>query len=282
MQGILTIARLTWLEARRRRILLAAVLGGLAFVLAFATAVFFARDIAGVEGIASVGAIQTRVTLLTLLVMALYVVNFLTIAVAIMLPLDTLSGEIDSGVIQTLASKPIARSAIVLGKWLGYWCMTAAYLVLLVGGILLSLRVLAGFAPPPAVPLTVVLMMLGATVMLTVTIAGGVLFKTVTNGIVAFAFYGIAFIGGWVEQIGAFARSDAMRHVGTAISLVNPADAMWRRATYELTPGVIRDLQLLGPLAASSVPNAAMIAWAVGFVVVVLFVALRQFQRRPL
>lgn len=280
MRGILTIARLTWLEARRRRILLAAILGGLAFVLAFATAIYFAYSAR--EGIANAGVVQARVILLTMFVAALYVVNFLTVAVAIMLPVDTLAGEIDSGVVQTLASKPIARSAIVLGKWLGYWCMTAAYLLLLVGGILLSLRVLTGFSPPPAVPFTVVLMMLGATVMLTVTIAGGVLFKTVTNGIVAFAFYGIAFIGGWVEQIGALARSDAMRHVGTAISLVNPADAMWRRATYELTPGVVRDLQLLGPLAAGSVPNLAMIVWAVGFVVVVLFVAVRRFQRRAL
>ena len=276
MRGIVTIALLTWLEARRRRIVLAAILGGLVFVAAFATAAWFARS-----EIAGAGVVQSRVLLLVMFVMALYVVNFLTIAVAIMLPVDTLSGEIDSGVVQTLASKPVARSAIVLGKWLGYWCMTAGYLVFMVAAILLTLRVLTGFTPPPAVPRTVVLMMLGATVMLTVTIAGGVRLKTVTNGIVAFAFYGIAFIGGWVEQIGAFARSDAMRYVGTAISLVSPADAMWRRAAYELTPGVVRDLQLL-PFAAGSVPNAAMIAWAVGFVVVVLFVALRQFQRRAL
>ena len=37
----------------------------------------------------------------------LYVANFLTIAAAVLLPVDTLSGEIASGVMQTLASKPI-------------------------------------------------------------------------------------------------------------------------------------------------------------------------------
>jgi Cu-processing system permease protein len=91
MRGILTIARLTWLEARRRRILLAAILGGLAFVLAFATALYFAYSAR--EGIANAGVVQARVILLTMFVAALYVVNFLTIAVAIMLPVDTLAGS---------------------------------------------------------------------------------------------------------------------------------------------------------------------------------------------
>ncbi|HWW80980.1 MAG TPA: hypothetical protein VNY82_15390, partial [Steroidobacteraceae bacterium] len=35
----------------------------------------------------------------------LYVANFLTLAVAVMLPVDSLSGEIESGVMETIASK---------------------------------------------------------------------------------------------------------------------------------------------------------------------------------
>jgi len=57
----------------------------------------------------------------------LYAVNFLVIALAVMLPVDTLSGEIASGVMQTLASKPVRRAEIVIGKWLVYWVLLAAY-----------------------------------------------------------------------------------------------------------------------------------------------------------
>jgi hypothetical protein len=124
-------------------------------------------------------------------------------------------------------------------------------------------------------------MLLGATVMLTLSLAGGVRLTTVTNGIVAFAFYGVAFIGGWVEQIGAFTRNDAARYIGTAISLLSPVDSLWRRAAYELQPPIMRDLQLT-PFGSASLPSAAMIFWAAGFVVVVLALALVQFQRRPL
>jgi len=50
------------------------------------------------------------------------------------------------------------------------------------------------------------LMWLEASVLLCVTIAGGVRFSTVTNGIVAFASTWVAFFGGWVEQIGVDVR----------------------------------------------------------------------------
>src|SRR5690606_40407508 len=102
-----------------------------------------------------------------------------------MLPVDTVSGEIDSGVMQTLASKPIRRAEILLGKWLTYWLMTAGYLLLMAGGIAGIMYVLAGFEAriAPALPL----MLLGATVMSAVTLAGGVRLRTITNGMTAFA-----------------------------------------------------------------------------------------------
>jgi ABC-type transport system involved in multi-copper enzyme maturation permease subunit len=279
VRGTLTIAYLTWIEARRRRIVLAAVLGGLAFLVIYGVALFFINR-AIVSSPVPVNLVQTRIGLQFMTIAGLYVVNFLTIGLAIMLAVDTLSGEIASGVMQTLAAKPIRRAEIVLGKWLAYWLMTAAYLLMLAGGICLMMRVLAGFEQggmARALPL----MLLAATVMLTVSIAGGVRMTTITNGIVSFAFYGIAFIGGWVEQIGTFASSAAARYIGTAISLVSPADAMWRAATNELLPSIMRGLPVT-PFALGSAPSAAMIAWALGFVLVVLLLALYQFRHRPL
>jgi ABC-type transport system involved in multi-copper enzyme maturation permease subunit len=278
MHRVLTIMGLTFLEARRRRIVPAAVVCGALFLAVYGTALFFIYRQLGGPGPGS--ALQRQVQLEFLVLAGLYVVNFLAIAVAVLLPVDTLSGEIDSGVMQTLASKPVRRAEIVLGKWLTYLCMTAAYLLFMAGGIALIVFAITGFVQPHlgrAVPL----MLLAAAIMLTVTTAGGVRFTTITNGIVAFGFYGIAFIGGWVEQIGAFTNNGAARYIGTAISLVSPSDALWRRAAHELLPPFARELQIT-PFASASVPSDAMVGWGVAFVFVVLAMALRGFARRPL
>ncbi|HEU4618797.1 MAG TPA: ABC transporter permease [Gammaproteobacteria bacterium] len=276
---IWTIMRLTFLEARRRRIVPAALACGGLFLLVYGTALYFIfANMNGGPG--PVNVLQRQAQLEFLVLAGLYVVNFLAVAAAVLLPVDTLSGEIDSGVMQTLASKPIGRSDIVLGKWLTYLAMTAAYVVLMGGGIAVIAFAVTGFWQPHlerALPL----MMLAAAVMLTVTTAGGVRLTTITNGIVAFGFYGLAFIGGWVEQIGTFTQNEAARYIGTAISLVNPSDALWRRAAHELLPPLLRNLPVT-PFASASVPSTAMIVWAGVFVVLVLGLALRWFARRPL
>jgi Cu-processing system permease protein len=277
MRGTLTIARLTWLEARRRKIALAAVVCGLVFLAVFATAAFFAhRSVA--QGM--VDRVGQRIMFQMLLQVGLYVVNFLVVACAVLLSVDTLSGEMSSGVIQTLASKPIDRAAILLGKWLTYWWMTGAYLLLMAGGVMLSVWLAADIVAPHVVS-ALLLMWLGATVMLALTILGGTRLTTIANGIVAFAFYGIAFIGGWVEQIATVLRNDAVRYVGTTISLLSPADAMYRRAAHELQPSGELGVQLT-PFTPVSVPSVAMIAWTLAFVLVTLLLAIRTFQHRPL
>lgn len=277
MHGTLTVAHLTWMEARRRRIALAAVLCGLVFLLAYGAAIFFLhRHEATVQRPLLIR--QTQLVFLTLA--GLYVVNFLTSALAVLLPVDTLSGEIASGVMQTLATKPIRRAEIVLGKWLAFAGMTAAYLLMMAGGVVLIMRFLAGYTQPhlaTALPL----MLMAALVLLTLSIAGGTRFSTVTNGILAFAFYGIAFIGGWVEQIGAFTATESARYIGTAISLVSPGDALWRLAAHHLQPPFMSQLQV-SPFSSAAVPSAAMVAWAGGYIAAVLILALTAFRRRAL
>jgi len=87
--------------------------------------------------------------------------------------------------------------------------------MLLVTGVLLSVRIIAGFSPinlTRALPL----MLLEVLLLTTVSIAGGTRFSTVTNGILGLGFYGIAFIGGWIEFAGAMARLESLRIVGDA------------------------------------------------------------------
>lgn len=278
MQGVLTIAQLTWLEARRTRIALAALVGAALFLAVYGTAVFFLYRLEGPAAPRPFFIRQTQLEILTLA--GLYVANFLTLAVAVMLPVDSISGEIDSGVMETVASKPVARSAIVIGKWLAYLLMTAVYLLLVAGGVVLLIRTITGFLQPH-LQIALPLMFLGASTLLTLSIAGGTRFKTVTNGIVVFAFYAVAFIGGWIEQIGFVLGNESARYIGTAISLVSPVDALWRLAAHEMQPPLMQQLRM-SPFSVAAVPSAAMVIWAMGFVGVTLLLALRGFRARSL
>ena len=132
MRGMFTVAHLTLHETARRRILLAALLCGLTCLVLFAIGFYFVcRDVRS----HAQPLLQQRFTLTFLLLAGLYAANFLTVLTAVLLPVDTLAGEIASGVMQTLASKPIRRSEILLGKWLAYWVLVAGYLTLLGGEI---------------------------------------------------------------------------------------------------------------------------------------------------
>ena len=275
MNAILTVAQLTWLEARRRRIVLAAVLCGLAFIAVFATAVYFMP-----QRSAGTNALFIRFQLQAMTLAGLYAVNFLAVAFSVMLPVDSLSGEISSGVIQTIAAKPVRRSDILLGKWIVYWLMLAAYILFMVAGIVGSMWVLRGFVQQNLFP-ALAFMQLEASVLISITIAGGVRFSTVTNGIVAFGFYALAFIGGWIEQIGVVLGNAASRYIGTAISLVTPVDALWRLAMHSLMPSGLSPVQL-SVFSSASVPSMAMVWWSVAYVVAVMFFATRLFQRRSL
>jgi Cu-processing system permease protein len=279
VRAILTIGRLTVHEAARKRVLLAALLLGVAFIAVYATGYhFIVKGLAGQTGAAGLAARRFTLTMFTLA--GLYAVNFLGAMAAVLLPIDTLSGENASGVAQTLASRPIRRSEILLGKWAAYVLVVVSYLVLLAAGVLLVAAWTAGYVPPH-VGRGLALMALEVVLLATLSIAGGARLATVTNGMLAFGLYALAFIGGWVEQIGALTQNTAARDVGTIASLVMPTESLWQLAAHEMQPAFFAQMHLT-PFSPASVPSPAMVGWALGWAVVVLLLALRGFAKRPL
>jgi len=276
--GLIAIVRLTLLEALRRRVFTAALIAGGAFLCLYGIGLhFIVRE---QLSSATMTLIERRVTLNMLTLAGLFASNFLMIMMAVLLPVDTLSGEIASGVLQTVASRPIRRRDIVLGKWVGHWIVMTAYVALLVGGVLGITAALTHFTPP-RVERGIPLMLLEGTVLLTLSIAGGARLSTVTNGILAFGLFGLAFIGNLVEQIGTMADNAAAQQVGTIASLVMPSESLWQLAASQMQPAILRDLGDT-PFSPVSVPSVAMVWWAVGYVIVVLTLGVRWFRKRPL
>jgi len=274
MHAILTIMRLTLHEARSRKILLAALIFGLLFLALFTTGLYF------IDRLENVRLPQRRFMVSSILMAGLYAVNFLTIMTAVLVPADTLSGEISSGTIQTVVSKPLRRWEVVFGKWIGFWIILLGYLGLMAGGVLLAGKVIANYVPPN-ITKGLPLMALEGTLLLTLSIAGGTRLSTITNGVMVFGMYGVAFIGGWMEQIGTMADNAAARYLGIAASLLIPCESLWRLAAYQMQPRLIRDLQLT-PFSSGSVPNGTMVFWAGTYVVLSLAFAIWQFRKRSL
>lgn len=277
LRAYLTIIHMTLHEAMRRKILVAALICGAAFIALFATGMHFALVDLGRQGTSF---IERRLITNFFTLAGLYAVNFLLVMTAVLLPVDTIAGEISSGVIQTVASKPVRRSVIVLGKWSAYVLLVTGYLGLLAGGVLAVARVIGDFTPPN-VALGLPLMMLEGVVLVTLSIAGGTRLSTVTNGVMAFGLYGLAFIGSWVEQIGAMTDNDAARRVGIVASLIMPTESMWQLAAHHMQPPVMNQLQMT-PLSPASVPTPAMVWWAAAYVSVWMLVAVTSFRKRPL
>jgi hypothetical protein len=144
----------------------------------------------------------------------------------------------------------------------------------------LVVRLIGGLAPlnlERALPL----MLLEVILLMTVSIAGGTRLSTVTNGVMALGFYGVAFVGGWLEQVGAFGGIQSLKTVGIVASLISPPDAMWRLASYHLQPQIVRDVAPL-VFSTASVPAVSMVWWTAGFLLVTLAWGVRSFNRRPL
>jgi Cu-processing system permease protein len=168
---------------------------------------------------------------------------------------------------------------VVLGKWLGHAVMLVLYLGLLSGAILIGVYLMAGYMPPN--PLQgMLLFMLEALVLLSLSMLGGTYLSTLANGVTLFMVYGVAFIGAWVEQIGALLNAPAAVQIGIVTSLLMPVEALWRRTAYVMQPPVLRAMPT--PFTLASPPSTAMVAYAAVYGLLVLALTMRAFNRRDL
>jgi ABC-type transport system involved in multi-copper enzyme maturation permease subunit len=281
--NILIIARLTFKEAARRRILLAALLLGLLFLVIYGLGFhYIMRDIE--KNFSNTRLLELNEIRNFLLMAGMYVVNFLTAMMAVLTSVDTLSGEIRSGTIQTVVAKPIHRREVVLGKWLGFAGMIALYLLLMGGGVMAVIFLRSGYiAPHPLRALG--LMLLNALILLSVSLLGGTTLSTLANGVLVFGLYGVAFIGGWIEQIGSFlpdqSASQTAINIGVITSLIMPSEALWRRAAHELQSYLVSAIGF-NPLTGNIYPSSAMVIYALIYLVTVVFLAMRLFNRKDL
>lgn len=290
--SVLAIARFTFREARRRRLLWLGIGLGLAFLALFALGFYLVYDDIRNSVLMSFASQEEKRVALSLganffLMMGLFVVNFLVVLVSILTTVSAISGEISSHTIQAIVTKPLRRQDIILGKWLGHGLMVAFYILMLTGGIILVVYSISGHTPRNIIG-GLGLYVLEGTVLMTVSILGGTRLSTLANGVVLFMVYGLAFVGGWVEQIASlpFIDSDAARNVGMLAGRLLPSEVLWRRASHIMAPRISADLDLEGPPAFlftfGREPAPSIVLYALLYIGAVLLVAIWSFRRRDL
>ena len=271
------IAGMTFREAARKKILWTALLAGLGFFVVFGLGLHyqmadFSRG--------SMSPFLRYQILGGMLMIGLYTVDLLAVVMTILTSVDTISGEIDSGTIHAIATKPIARWQVLVGKWMGFVGMLAIYVALMFGGTIAEAHWIGGVVPQNPVAGSL-LVFLECVLALTVTFMFGTWFSTLTNGVIVLGLHGLAFLGGWLEQMSGFAEGSRLVDVGIVSSLVMPSEAVWRRAAFEMESPLAGSLQF-SPFADISVPSLMMVGYAGAYLLAALAIAVYHFQNRDL
>jgi Cu-processing system permease protein len=297
---MLVVARWTVLEARRRKLLLAGVVLSVAFIAVFALAftLLYHSQQRGLhngqaQATGPTDALAPREQLLVLstilVVLGLYGVQFLAALLALFLGVASVSPEADSGALHAVLARPLSRLDYLLGRFLALAGMLTAYVVVMSGALLLTAWIVAGYQAGDATRV-VGLMILQVLVLLAVGLLGSTVLPTLANGVVMLALFGLAWLGGIIQFIGTVPPgNDLMANLGTAVSLLLPADAVWRGASYHLMPPsllVASSFVSQGdpglPFASTTPMAPAMLTWALAYPAACIGLAVAAFRRRDL
>ena len=275
--GCWTMAGITFREAARKKILWTALLVGLGFLVLFGAALNYQIEDFGARSTAPFIRYQI---LSAMLMLGLYTVDLLAVVVTILTSVDTISGEISSGTIHAIATKPIPRWQVLIGKWMGFAGMIAAYVAIVFGGTI-AVGYWIGHVAPENPLHGGLLVYLECLLALTVTFLFGTWFSTLTNGVIVLGLHGLAFMGGWLEQMSGFTESARLVAVGVVSSLVMPSEAIWRRAAFEMQAPLAGSLPF-SPFANVSIPSSTMIGYAGVYLLVALGISIYHFHLRDL
>ena len=283
---MIRVALLTFKEATKKRILIAALILTAGFLALYATGAHFAlrdlkRNISTFPG----GDGRAMFTLASagFLTLGLFVANLVGALLASFLAVGAISSEVEQGTLQSIAVRPLPRRDIILGKWLGYTIIISLYMAILFGALVLVIYSQSGWYPPKFLKAGVVLI-LETIVVLSVALLGSTFLNAAANGIVVFMLYATALIGGSIEQFGTILGKKILYDIGIVSSLIMPSDNLYRFSVSLVTPKISSQISMaqMGPFGSSATPSLWSLAYAFLFIAAALLIAVRIFSKKDL
>ena len=285
MSTVVTIAGLTLREAARRRVVLAVTV--LTAVLLALSAWGFSRltdELGTSAGTLTSG--EARLTASIMLNLVMFGLSLIAALGTAFLAGPTLAGETESGIALSVLARPIRRSAVLLGKWLGLVAFGTSFVALAGLAQCLVVRQTVGYWPPE--PATALALLAAQTiVLLTLALLLSTAISPMASGVVTVGLFGATWIAGVVGAIGASLDNEAVARVGTISRMLLPTDGLWRGAMHALQdPSALlemggSDAEAFPFLGAASL-TPAYLAWAAVWVAMVWGLAASTFVRRDL
>ena len=232
----LIIARLTLLEALRRRLLWALIV--LTVVVMALTGWGF-TVLVGSARERGVPELDLIVGVSQVLILVAFMFSFVLAMTAAFLGAPAIASDLDSGVLLVLAARPIRRSDILIGKWLGLAAIAGGYAV--ASGLLeiFLVRLITGYSPPDAFGAS---LLLGAhaIVLLTVAILLSTRLPSIAGGAVAVVLFGLSWMAGVLANIASVLGLDSLAGTAQAARYLVPLDGLWRGTVFALEPQAVR------------------------------------------
>jgi ABC-type transport system involved in multi-copper enzyme maturation permease subunit len=280
MNPTLTIAALTIKEAVRRRLLLAFV--AITVVIVGLSAWGFDR-LSHTQRITSG---ESHLAIAQALILFMFMFSFVVALSASAIASPSISSEIESGVLMTVVTRPIRRTEVLLGKWLGLAALLAGY-----AGVVCALEFgvvdwVSGFVPPNPVVAGVYLFAEGA-LLLTLSLFLSTRMPVIAAGVIGVAVFGAGWLAGVVGTLGTAFNIRALRTVGQLGRFLLPTDGMWHAAIYYLQPPSLISEHLIAggqgdPFYAQGAPSWPYLLWVACWFLIVLTAGVISFERREL
>ncbi len=285
MTATLTVARLTWREASRRRLLLALVvltvvvviLSGWAFHLLAVNTPATIRFAGGVIRFES-----------QFLILVAFMFSWILALGSVFIAAPSIASDIESGIVLALLPRPIRRSDVVVGKWIGLAALIVLY-TLVAGALeIAAIDVATGYVPPHPLE-TMAFLSAEGLVMLTLALLLSTRLAPMTTGIIGVTLFGLAWMAGVAGDIGTVLNSAPLTRMATLSRYLLPTDGLWQAAVFSLEPDPVLQLgraagRLLAgnPFFVSDAPPATYLAWVGVWIAGVLGTAIWSFARRDL
>jgi ABC-type transport system involved in multi-copper enzyme maturation permease subunit len=276
-----TFAGLTLREAARRRVLRA--LAVLTVALLVLSAWGFSRLAAAETDAGTLTSGEARLVASQLLNLVMFGYSLIAALGTAFLAGPTLSGEIESGMSLAVLARPVRRSAVLLGKWLGLVAFGSGFVIVAGLAQFLVVQATVGYWPPdPAVGL--LLLAAQTTVLLTLALLLSTAVSPMASGIVAVGLFGATWVAGVVGGVGAALGNDGVARVGTVSRMLLPTDGLWRGAMHAFQdPAALTSFgpALDGfPFLSDAPLTATYLAWAAVWVAMIWGLAALSFARR--
>ena len=283
---VLTFAKLTIWEAARRKLLIAVVLLTLVVIGATGWVFHELRYSNGPSGGPELGEVELLLLASQVLIFVVFLFAAVLALMSVLVSAPSISGDVESNLVLAMLARPVRRSELVLGKWLGLAVLVVLYAA---GAGILELIVVdvnTGYLPPSPVGLIAYVAALGL-VLLTFGLLLSTRLAGMTAAIIPLIAYFIAWVGGILGGIGTAIDNQGLIVTGVVSKLLLPTDGLWRGAVYAMEPAsVVASLRAAGrlsagnPFSATDAPAPAFLAWTVFWFALMIGLTLWSFQRR--